>query len=267
MKASLKKYIEELKETTAAKERIESELKIAHDIQMGMVPKIFPPFPQRREFDIHAVLYPAREVGGDLYHFFFLDEDHLCFVVGDVSDKGVPAALFMAIVISLIRTKAREGISAATFLNQVNQDLAVENPSAMFVTLFLGILNIRTGELEYCNGGHNPPYLVGTDGIPKPLETTHGMALGISEDFSYQSKRLTLQSGHAIFIYTDGVTEAMNESGEMFMEKRMERSLEMVMEKPVAEANAAMMEKIMAFADGAPQHDDITMMILRFYGE
>ncbi len=266
MKSSLKKYIKELTETTAAKERIESELKIAHDIQMGMLPKVFPPFPDRAEFDIYAMLDPAREVGGDLYDFFFMDEDHLCFTLGDVSDKGVPAALYMTIVMTLIRTKASLELTADTVLSQVNQDISKDNPSAMFVTLFLGILNFRTGELQYCNGGHNPPYVIRASGDLEPLETTHGMALGIDEDFSYQSKRLVLQKGESIFLYTDGVTEAMKSKEELFTEQRMEKELAVLKERPVKEVINGMLEKVEAFSEGVEQHDDITMLILRFYG-
>jgi len=266
MKSSLKKYIEELTETTAAKERIESELKIAHDIQMGMLPKVFPPFPDRAEFDIYAMLDPAREVGGDLYDFFFTDEDHLCFTVGDVSDKGVPAALYMTIVMTLIRTKASPGVTADTVLGLVNHDISVDNPSAMFVTLFLGILNIRTGELQYSNGGHNPPFLIRASGDLEPLETTHGMALGIDEHFSYKSKRVFLEKGEAIFLYTDGITEAMNEKEELFTEKRMEKELAALKERPVMGVIKGMLEKIEAFSEGVEQHDDITMLILKFYG-
>jgi len=267
MKGSLKRYIKELTETTAAKERIESELKIAHDIQMGMLNKIFPPFPDRKEFDIYATLYPAREVGGDLYDFFFLDDDHLCFAVGDVSDKGVPAALFMAIVMTLIKTKATRGLTPDTVLGRVNQDISMDNPSAMFVTLFLGILNIRTGELQYCNGGHNPPYIIRPSGDIVPLETTQGMALGIMEEFSYQSKKIALRKGESIFVYTDGVTEAMNEKAELFSEERTERELAELKERPVQEVVAGIMEKLKAFSKGLEQHDDITMMMLRFHGE
>jgi sigma-B regulation protein RsbU (phosphoserine phosphatase) len=266
MKTSLKKYIKELTETTAAKEKIESELKIAHDIQMGMLHKIFPPFPERSEFDIYAMLDPARAVGGDLYDFFFMDEDHLCFTVGDVSDKGVPAALYMTIVMTLIRTKASLALTADAVLSQVNQDISKDNPSAMFVTLFLGILNIRTGELQYANGGHNPPYLIRASGDLEPLETTHGMALGIDEDFSYQSKTIVLENGESIFLYTDGVTEAMNEKEEMFTEQRMEKELAVLKESPVEGVINGMLEKIEAFSEGMEQHDDITMLILRFYG-
>ena len=262
----LKEYMENLKETTAAKERIESELKIAHDIQMGILPKIFPPFPDRPEFDIYAALEPAKEVGGDLYDFFFMDDDHFCFTVGDVSGKGVPAALFMAITKTLIKTKATQGLTAETILARVNEDLSLDNPSVMFVTLFLGILNVRTGELYYCNGGHNPPYLIHTNGSLEFMETTNGMALGVMEDFIYTSKRIVLEKGETIFMYTDGVTEAMNEREELFSEERLENELNVLKDKSTQEMAAGVMERIKIFSEGVPQFDDITMMMLRFYG-
>ncbi|MCD6297838.1 MAG: PP2C family protein-serine/threonine phosphatase, partial [Deltaproteobacteria bacterium] len=267
MKSSLKQYIEELTETTAAKERIESELKIAHDIQMGMLPKIFPPFPNRKEFDIYATIVPARDVGGDLYDFFFLDEDHLCFSVGDVSGKGVPASLFMAITQTLVKTKATKGLISATVLSRVNEDLSLDNPSLMFVTLFLGILNIRTGELEYCNGGHNPPYIIRANGELEPVETTNGMALGVVKDFHYKSKKVVLQKGDTIFLYSDGVTEAMNDKDELFTEERLEKGLKVLKDMPIQELINGIMDKLRAFSKGAPQSDDITMMRLKFYGD
>lgn len=262
----LKEYMENLKETTAAKERIESELKIAHDIQMGILPKIFPPFPDRHEFDLYATLEPAKEVGGDLYDFFFMDDDHFCFTVGDVSGKGVPAALFMAITKTLIKTKATQGLTAETILTRVNEDLSLDNPSVMFVTLFLGILNVRTGELNYCNGGHNPPYLIHTNGSLEPMETTNGMALGVMEDFQYTSKQIVLEKGTTIFLYTDGITEAMSEREELFSEERLENELSVLKDKSTQEMAAGIMERIRIFSEGVPQFDDITMMMLRFYG-
>ncbi len=266
MTTNLKNYINQLADVTASKERIESELSIAHDIQMGILPKIFPPFPGRPEFDIHATLEPAKEVGGDLYDFFFMDDDHLCFTIGDVSGKGVPASLFMAITKTLNKAKTTKGLSPDIVLSRVNQDLSMDNPSLMFVTLFLGILNTRTGELEYSNGGHNPPYIVHNNGDIEPVETTNGMALGVMEDFSYQSKKIVLQKGETIFLYTDGVTEAMNEREELFSEKRLENGIATLKDKPVQEVVAGIMEKVRAFSKGLPQTDDITMMILRFYG-
>lgn len=266
MTTSLKQYIQDLTETTAAKERIESELKIAHDIQMGIIPKTFPAFPDEEAFDIFASIVPAREVGGDLYDFFFLDEDHLCFVVGDVSGKGVPAALFMAVTRTLIKTKATQQLNPGVVLTRVNEDLSLENPSMMFVTLFLGILDIRTGEIEFCNAGHNPPYVLGTEGNLKPVETTGGIILGVEEEAVYQSKKLVLEKGEAIFVFTDGVTEAMDPDHHLFSEERLEKRLKEIGGKPIESLVSGVMESVEAFAEGAPQADDITMLVLRFFG-
>ncbi|MFH1350058.1 MAG: SpoIIE family protein phosphatase [Pseudomonadota bacterium] len=266
MKTSLNRYIKELTETTAAKERIESELKIAHDIQMGILPKIFPPFPERPEFEIYATIEPAKEVGGDLYDFFFMDDNHLCFTVGDVSGKGVPASLFMAITKTIIKIKATQGLTPDKVLSRVNQDLALDNPSLMFVTLFLGILDTRTGELEYSNGGHNPPYLLRHNGDLEPLETTKGMALGVMEDFSYQSRKVFLKKGDVLFSYTDGVTEAMNQRGDLFSESRLKKELMVLRNSSLEQITDGIMDKARAFSQGLPQTDDITILILRYKG-
>jgi len=266
MKTSLKRYIRELTETTAAKERIESELKIAHDIQMGILPKTFPPFPDRPEFGIFAALEPAREVGGDLYDFFFIDADHLCFAVGDVSGKGVPAALFMAVTKTLVKTKAVQGLTPDMVLTRVNEDLAFENFASMFVTLFLGILNVRTGEVAYCNAGHNPPYVVGGKGDPAALELTGGIILGVKPDFVYRSKNINLSKGDTLFLFTDGVTEAMNPAGELFSEKRLESCLRELKDRSVETMVAGVMDAVQVYAQGAPQADDITLLALTFQG-
>ena len=270
MQRSLKEYIKNLTETTAAKERIESELNIASEIQMGILPKIFPPpFPTRPEFDLYATMRPAREVGGDLYDFFMIDDQHLCFTVGDVSGKGVPAALFMAITQTLIKTqaKAQSSHSCAVTLEQVNNDLA--KPSMMFVTLFIGIFNIITGTLEYCNGGHNPPYLLAPDQSKtvQPLETTDGVALGIMEDFSFSTKSMTLAPGEALFVFTDGVTEAMNNLDELFTEPRLEENLAQITKDSVTQIADQIMLEIDNFSSGIPQTDDITMLVLRYNGK
>ena len=266
MKTSLKQYIVDLTETTALKERMESELQIAHDIQMGILPKIFPAFPEMPEFDLFATLEPAREVGGDLFDFFFLDDDHLCFNVGDVSGKGVPASLFMAITKTLIKTRATKDMPPEVVLNQVNQDLSEDNPSLLFVTLFLGTLNIKDGTIEYCNGGHNPPYIIRESGEIEAVEMTGGLALGVMEDFSFQSKRIVLNRGDAIFIYSDGVTEAMNSRHELFSEARLEGELKKLRGLPVGDILAGVTEKIREFSQGEPQTDDITMMIIQYNG-
>ncbi|MBW1767594.1 MAG: SpoIIE family protein phosphatase [Deltaproteobacteria bacterium] len=266
MKKSLKQYIKELTETTAAKERMESDLKIAHDIQMGILPKSFPPFPDRHEIEIYATIEPAKEVGGDLYDFFFVDDDHLCFTVGDVSDKGVPASLFMAITRTLVKTKASQGLTPGIVLSRVNQDLSIDNPSLMFVTLFLGFLNIRTGAVEYVNGGHNPPYLMHENGEIARLEMTNGIALGVVEDVSYQSKKIFLKKGESLFLYTDGVTEAMNEENVLFSEKRLERHLSVLRDEPVKDVVEGINKEVKVFSQGVPQTDDITIMIIRYHG-
>jgi phosphoserine phosphatase RsbU/P len=267
MKSSLGQYLAELKETTAAKERIESELKIAHDIQMSILPKIFPPFPNRPEFDILATIVPAKEVGGDLYDFFFMDDDHLCFTIGDVSGKGVPASLFMAVTKTLIKTKATKGLSTEVVLSRVNQDLSMDNESMMFVTLFLGILDIRTGELEYCNAGHNPPVILAADGRIETLPLTRSMALGVDETAVFRSLRITLGKGDGLFLYTDGVTEAMDRQEELFSEQRLMEELRTRSTHPMSEVISGVMGKVRLFSEGVPQADDITVMVIRYYGD
>ncbi len=266
MKTSLKKYIVDLTEATAERERIESDLKVAHNIQMGILPKKFPPFPGRTEFDIYATLVPAKEVGGDLYDFFMIDEDHLCFTVGDVSGKGVPAALFMAITRTLIKSKGTQGLSADRIVKGVNEDLSIDNPSMMFVTLFLGILDLKSGQLEYCNGGHNPPYLIKVDGIIESLPTTKGMALGVMGEFNYRSNRIQMNPGDRLFLYTDGVTEAADRNNELYSEARLEDDLRRLMESSMPELVSNVINNVNAYSEGLPQTDDITMMVLSYFG-
>jgi sigma-B regulation protein RsbU (phosphoserine phosphatase) len=266
MRDELRKNVKELMETTAAKERIESELQIARDIQMGILPKDFPPFPHRHEFEIYATLEPAREVGGDLYDFFFIDDDHLCFAVGDVSGKGVPAALFMAVSKTLVKMEASKGLPTAEVLSRVNRQLSQDNPSLMFVTLFLGILNVRTGEFEYSSGGHDPPYVLSAGGEIQPLELTDGVMLGVTEDLNYQSKKNQLQKGETIFLYTDGVTEAKNPDDQLFSDARLQQMLTRLQEKSTTDIIQSIRSEIEIFSEGTPQYDDITMLALKFYG-
>jgi sigma-B regulation protein RsbU (phosphoserine phosphatase) len=266
MQVALKKYIKDLSETIASKERIESELKIAHDIQMGILPKVFPPFPDRSEFDIRAVLKPAREVGGDFYDFFFMDRDHLCIAIGDVSDKGVPAALFMSMTKTMIQAKSSRGMTSREIVAALQEELVSNNPSMMFVTLFLAILDTRTGLLEYCNAGHNPPYVMRASGAVIRLDLTGGVALGVVDDFVYESRKIRLSDGDAVLLYTDGVTEAMNEGGALYSEARLEKLLARL----GPGAGEGLLEEIMAalgeFSSGAAQSDDITMVHLSYFG-
>ncbi|MGD8370882.1 MAG: SpoIIE family protein phosphatase [Syntrophobacterales bacterium] len=266
MTDELRKNVKELMETTAAKERIESELQIARDIQMGILPKVFPPFPDRHEFEIFATLQPAKEVGGDLYDFFFVSDDHLCFAVGDVSGKGVPAALFMAVSKTLIKMEATRGLPSAEVLSRVNRDLSLDNPSLMFVTLFLGILNVRTGELEYSSGGHDPAFIIRTSGDVVPLELTDGVMLGVQEDLTYQARKTVLQKGETIFLYTDGVTDAKNPEDQLFSDERLLQALSRLQERDITSMVHSIRSEIETFSKETPQYDDITMLALRFHG-
>ena len=265
MTRRLNESIEHLKETTAAKERIESELKIAHEIQMSMVPKIFPPFPERSEFDIFATLVPAKGVGGDLYDFFFLDDDHLCFAVGDVSGKGVPASLFMAVTKTLLRATAANGGAPGEILARLNAEICRDNESCMFVTFFCAILNIRTGQVDYSNGGHNQPYYL-HDGGARALENPGGRALGIMEQSPYASGRLMLAPGEALLLYTDGVTEAMNARETLYSEQRLEQFLARHGESSPRQMIGDLVGEVRQFAGTAAQSDDITVLALRYLG-
>jgi phosphoserine phosphatase RsbU/P len=263
MEHALRQSVRDLKETTAAKERIESELKIARDIQMSMVPKTFPPFPHRPEFELYATLVPAREVGGDFYDFLFIDDHHLCFVIGDVSGKGVPAALFMAVTRTLFRTVASKVSSPDKILSLLNHEICRGNDSCMFVTVFCAVLDIRTGEVEYSNGGHNLPYFVGHHATAS-LRNTGGTALGCTTDVSYRSEKIVLQAGDGLFLYTDGVTEAMDETGNQFSELRLEDFLHQSNGSSVTELIHGAVDKVKSHAAGAAQSDDITALAIKF---
>jgi sigma-B regulation protein RsbU (phosphoserine phosphatase) len=273
MEHALRQSVRELKETTTAKERIESELKIARDIQMSMVPKTFPPFPNRPEFDLYAILVPAREVGGDFYDFFFIDDNHLCFAIGDVSGKGIPAALFMAVTRTLFRTIASRASEPDKILSLLNREMCRNNDTCMFVTVFCAVLDIRTGEVEYSNGGHNPPYLI-SHNATSPLKKTGGMALGFKEDLTYRAEKIMLRTGDALFLYTDGVTEAMDVRGNQFSARRLAEflhqfnnssvTLEQMTPRKAEEIIHNAIDQVRRHSAGAPQSDDITALSLKY---
>lgn len=266
MKVALKEYIADLAATTAAKERIESELKIARSIQMSFLPRHFPPFPEQDAFEIFAAIEPAREVGGDLYDFFLLDEHHLFFAVGDVSDKGVPAALFMAVTKTLLKGLAESGIDPAVVLSKVNRELCRENDSLMFVTVFCAILNFRSGELWYSNGGHEPPLLLRRGQKPEQLPIPKGPLLGAMEDVEYKTKRLRLHPGDMLVAYTDGVTEAIDKELRMYSRTRLMETLEADSFSSAQAVVQKVMGSVKEFAAGAVQSDDITILAVRFIG-
>jgi sigma-B regulation protein RsbU (phosphoserine phosphatase) len=250
----------------AEKERMEGELNLARDIQLSLIPRTFPPFPNIREFDIWAMLEPAREVGGDLYDFFFDGPDNFYIIVGDVAGKGAPAAMFMASTRMLIRTHASTEVSPERILNRVNRELSRDNDTAMFVTLFLGILNIRSGELTYANAGHNLPYLCQDGGILKSVSGGNGPALGVMEDAAYTSSTLTIRPGETLVVYTDGITEAMNRQNEFFGEARLEQVLMKSSCLKSADIIEAVKNEVAGYAAGAYQADDITLLVLKYHG-
>jgi len=266
MKTSLKDYIREITDTTAARQRMESELKIARNIQMGILPKEFPPFPDRTDFDIHALTVPAREVGGDFYDFFLIDREHLCIVIGDASGKGIPAALFMAFTKTLIKARASADIETGVLMGEVNDELSKGNPADMFITVICAILNTATGELRYTNGGHNPPVIIRHAGNLSYLDGPGELVVGIMDGTQYTTRTLTLNPGDGLFLYTDGVTEAMNAAGEIFSTDRVKDVLATCAGGDVSGITACVGGAINDFCKDAPQYDDITMMAVRYDG-
>lgn len=243
------------------KEKMQSELNIAHNIQMSMIPKIFPAFPERDDLDMAAVLVPAKEVGGDLYDFFIRNE-HLYFCVGDVSGKGVPASLVMAVTRSLFRTLAGRETKAGDIVTQMNNSMSDMNESNMFVTLFCGVLDMKTGHLDYCNAGHNAP-LIFTDKIAE-LPVVPNVPLGILQDFEYQEQSIEIKHDDALFLYTDGVTEAENIHHELFGEQRL---IEIMHTRRTAQEHLeAVKAAVQAFVGEAPQSDDITVLFVHYLG-
>ncbi len=267
MQEELTKYIADLKETTSAKEKIESELRIARGIQTDMIPHIFPPFPNLPEIGLYASLESAMEVGGDLYDFFPIGDDHLCFAIGDVSGKGVPASLFMAVTITLIRSMSEKNRSAAQIVQSVNKTLTINNESNMFVTLFVGILNLRTGELQYCNAGHNPPVWLNKDKEPQMFGNTKAIPVGIFEVFDYRDETVRLDPSDQIFLYTDGVTEAEDVNKNLFGEDALIHALAENREKSSKELTDRVKQSVKDFVNGHMQSDDITMMCITYWGE
>ncbi|MDR1663860.1 MAG: SpoIIE family protein phosphatase [Clostridiales bacterium] len=262
MAASLKTYIANLTEVTAEKERIGAELNVATRIQAGMLPCIFPPFPDRGEFDIFATMRPAKEVGGDFYDFFLVDDNTLAVVMADVSGKGVPAALFMVIAKTLIKNNAQYGKRPAEVFTAVNNMLCENNDEGMFVTAFMGYLDIRSGLLTYVNAGHNPPLVRSAGGSFEYLRSKPSFFLAGMENSKYREYEITLARGDEIFLYTDGVTEAMDKDFQQFTEQRLYDALNGHGAGQIREMLAGVQGEIDAFAGTAEQSDDITMLAL-----
>jgi serine phosphatase RsbU (regulator of sigma subunit)/anti-sigma regulatory factor (Ser/Thr protein kinase) len=262
MTSDLKKSIEEKAKERAEKERIGVELNVAASIQASMLPCIFPPFPDRKEFDLYASMLPAKEVGGDFYDFYFIDKNNLALVIADVSGKGVPAALFMVITKTLIKNcsfcKTPKNV-----LESVNKKLCENNEADMFVTAFMGIYNISSGRFLYVNAGHNPPAVKKKGGGFEILETQPGFVLGWMESAKYKEMEITVRPDDIIYLYTDGVTEAMNSGKELFGEQRLLAALNTGKDGTPKELLSAVKREVDKFADGAEQADDITMLAIK----
>lgn len=248
------------------KERIGAELGVASRIQASMLPCIFPPFPERTDFDIFATMQPAKEVGGDFYDFFLVDDDHLALVMADVSGKGVPAALFMVIAKTLLKNSAQTGAAPGEVMRKVNQQLCENNEEDMFVTAWLGILELSTGKLVCANAGHERPALRRANGQYELVTDRHGFVLGGMEGMRYSEYALQLAPGDALYVYTDGVAEATNAHHELFGTERMLAALNAQPEQPPRTLLPFLKERIDDFVGTAPQFDDITMLCLRYFG-
>ena len=264
MQQSLTRYVEELKATTAQKASIESELKIAHDIQMAMLPKTFPPYPERTDVDIYGTLTPAKGVGGDLFDFYIRDEK-LFFCVGDVSGKGIPAALVMAVTRSLFRNISSYASEPATVVSSLNNALADGNDANMFVTIFIGVLDLHTGMLQYCNAGHDAPLLVGRD--VGTLPCVSNLPVGIIPDFKYQQQSASIDPQTTIFLFTDGLNEAENIDHAQYGDQRIYSVARRVLaagEQQPLNLIYEMSEDVRHFVGDAEQSDDLTMLAVQW---
>ncbi|MBQ6383988.1 MAG: GNAT family N-acetyltransferase [Clostridia bacterium] len=269
MQSRIVDYTDHITQITADKERVNTELRMATNIQASMLPGVFPPFPERREFDLFASMNPAKEVGGDFYDFFMTDEDHLCTLIADVSDKGVPAALFMMSSKILINYRAQQGGTPGEILTAVNAQICKNNKSKMFVTVWLGILNVKTGQMVCTNAGHEYPAIRGSDGVFRIFHDKHGLVVGGAAKSKYRDYELTLAPGDAVFVYTDGVPEANNAAGEFYGMERMEAALNRAAKETPQGILASVKADVDQFVQGAKQFDDLTMLCLEYrgYGE
>ncbi len=264
MQHSLTEYVEELKNTTASKAAIENELKVAHDIQMSMLPKTFPPYPERDDIDIYGMLLPAKDVGGDLFDFYICDEK-LFFCIGDVSGKGVPASLVMAMTRSLFRNISSHTAEPHLIAQALNDALAEGNDTSMFVTAFLGVLELGTGLLHYCNAGHNPPLIIGSEVSLVPCEPN--VPLGLMAGMDFVPQEIQFDHQMMIFLFTDGLNEAEDELHAQFGDDRILQQAEALLAKgniQSAELVNQMNEAVHTFVNGAQQSDDLTMLAIKY---
>ncbi len=259
MQTSLKEHIADLQQATSARERLQSELTIAHDIQMGMLPKSFP---ERDDIDLFALMNPAKEVGGDLYDFV-IDGDQLFFIIGDVAGKGVPASLYMAVTRTLFRNHAGNYQSAANMVREINHAISVDNDTFLFVTLFVGILDMKTRLLTFCNAAHNAPILFTPEGTCDFLKCEANLPVGVEDHFAYEDEQISFEPGSALFLYTDGLTEADNGHHELYGNDQLLADSRKCTKKDAHDVISYFVERVKEHANGAEQNDDLTMLFLR----
>ena len=257
---TLKRYIKE------AEERIDAELAFAKAIQHSALPAVHPLYDNRKEFDIFASMHTAKEVGGDFYDFYFIDEDHLAFLIADVSGKGIPAAMFMMRSKTIIKSYAESGMSVEEVFTLANEKLCEGNDAGMFVTAWMGILNIRNGKVLFANAGHNHPLVKHSDGTFEYLKSRAGFVLAGMERVRYRKNELVLEPGDAIYLYTDGVTEATDLNEELYGEDRLHSILEKYKDETMEVICSEIKKDVDLFAGEAPQFDDITMLALKYNG-
>jgi sigma-B regulation protein RsbU (phosphoserine phosphatase) len=263
MTRDLQMRMQELRYTTTLKERLEGELAGARAIQMALLSQDFPATP---EFEIHAVVRPAREIGGDFYDFYRLDEDRYVFLIADVSGKGIPAALFMAVTKTLLKASSSGELSPGEIVARVNNGLCAETDTGMFVTLLYALLNTATGEIEFCNAGHLPPFLVRENGDVSPLDAPNCAALGLLRDLEYGTARTHLAPGDTLFLFTDGVTEALDGRREFYSPQRLQIVLRDVHGLPVSRITRGVVQDVRSFSGEHGQSDDISVLALRWHG-
>lgn len=264
MEKEIDSYIDNIRNITAEKERINTELSLATKIQFSLLPHDFPPFPDRNEFDIYATMEPAKEVGGDFYDFFLIDDDHLGLVMADVSGKGIPAALFMMISKTILQSCAMLGKGAAETLNKTNEAICSNNQTEMFVTVWFGILEISTGKITCANAGHEYPVIKRADGDFELYKDKHGFVIGGMDGTKYKEYTLELKRGDKLFVYTDGVPEATDADNKMFGTDRMIDALNTVKDTSAKEILAGVRSEVSAFVQDAEQFDDLTMLCLEY---
>ncbi len=261
MQEELGNYILTLQQTTMAKEKIESELQVAHNIQMGMLPR---GFLTPGNWELYATLDPAKAVGGDLYDFFYPDPDHLCIAIGDVSGKGVPAALFMMVTRTLFRAKAVAGSPLSIVMESINRELCLENPSQMFVTFFAAVVNLANGEMVFCNAGHNYPYVLGPAGDVRQLKSKGGLPLGVSGDLGYQTASFFFSPGEIMVLTTDGITDALSITDDFFGEANLTAALAVKAGSSPRRLTDSLINEVKLFSEGTEQADDITILALQY---